>query len=121
VKQEDENHGYDGPLHVSYGGSDYELANDYIAAAKLCGYDDTLDVNDFTTVNKTAKWPKWIHPVTGKRSDAAHGFVHPIREHQDNLHLLVETKVSRIIFEDSVAVGVQCVAKYRHFLLPLNI
>src|SRR5271156_1790640 len=61
------NHGYDGPLHVSYGDSDYKLGDDYIEAARRRGIESTIDVNDFRTVNKTARWPKWINPETGKR------------------------------------------------------
>lgn len=111
MQQDDHNHGYDGPLHVSYGSSDYKLADDYIQAAKSCGFESTIDVNDFVTVNKTCRWPKWIHPQ-GKRSDAAHGFVHPVRDTQDNLHVLVKRKVVRILFEGTKAVGVEYVPKY---------
>jgi len=114
------NHGYDGPLHVSYGDSDYKLGDDYIEAARRNGIESTIDVNDFHTVNKTARWPKWINPETSKRSDAAHGFVHPVRDEQDNLHLLTETKVVRILFEGTRAVGVECVTrtvKARRFVI----
>ena len=111
MEQDDQNHGYDGPLHVSYGSSDYKLADDYITAAKSCGFESQIDVNDFVTVNKSCRWPKWIHPQ-GTRSDAAHGFVHPIRDTQDNLHVLVNRKVVRILFEDTKAVGVEYVPKY---------
>jgi alcohol oxidase len=111
VQQDDDNHGYNGPLHVGYGSSDYKIADDYIQAAKLCGFQSKIDVNDFATVNKSCRWPKWIDPQ-GKRSDAAHGFVHPIREIQDNLHILVNRKVVRILFDGSKAVGVEYVARY---------
>ena len=92
---------------MSYGDSDYKLGDDYIEAAKRNGIDSTPDVNDFHTVNKAGRWPKWINPKTLKRSDAAHGFVHPVREDQDNLHLLTETRVVRILFEENRAIGVE--------------
>jgi alcohol oxidase len=104
VQSNDLNHGYDGPLHVSYGDSDYKLADDYIEAAKRNGLGSTIDVNDFHTVNKAGRWPKWINPETSKRSDAAHGFVHPVG---GNLLLLTECKVVRILFEGTRAVGVE--------------
>ena len=92
---------------MSYGDSDYKLGDEYVEAARRNGIDSTTDVNDFHTVNKAGRWPKWINPDTLKRSDAAHGFVHPVREEQDNLHLLTETKVARIIFEGTKVVGVE--------------
>lgn len=61
-------------------------------------------------MNKTGRWPKWINPNTAKRSDAAHGFVHCVRDEQDSLHLLTESKVVRILFEGTRAVGVEYVA-----------
>jgi alcohol oxidase len=99
-------------LHVSYGCSTYKIADEYIKTAKsYAGIDQAIDVNDFQTVNKTCRWPKWINPHTGRRSDAAHGFVHPITDSQDNLHLLLESKAVRILFEGTKAVGVEYVAK----------
>ena len=111
MQPNDCNHGYNGPLHVSYGDSDYKLADDYVEAAGRMDMDSTLDVNDFHTVNKAGRWPKWINPETSKRSDAAHGFVHPVCDEQDNLHLLTDTKVNRIIFEGTRAVGVETSAR----------
>ena len=107
VQPNDSNHGYNGPLHVSYGDSDYKLGDDYVEAAVRKGIDSTTDVNDFHTVNKAGRWPKWINPETSKRSDAAHGFIHPVCDQQDNLHLMTETKVIRILFEGTRAVGVE--------------
>lgn len=59
------------------------------------------------TVQK--RWGKWINPKTGRRSDAAHGYVHPQMEINKNLHLLVESKVKRIVIEDGKAVGIEYV------------
>ena len=71
-----------------------------------------MDLQDFKTANKPTKWAKWIDPVTGRRSDAAHGYVHPVLETQTNLHLLVQSKVVRILFEGTNAVGVEYLRKY---------
>ena len=101
---------------MSYGCTDFKFADEYIEAAKDYGFESTIDVNDFKTVNKAGRWPKWIG-LDGKRSDAAHGFVHPVRDRQDNLHLLLESKVVRILFENSKAVGVEYVAKYSKLLI----
>ena len=97
---------------MSYATGNYTLADDFIEAAKsYASIESTLDVNDFHTVNKSCRWPKWIDPHTGYRSDAAHGFVHPVRDIQDNLHLLVESNVVRILFEGTRAMGVEYVGK----------
>jgi alcohol oxidase len=69
--------------------------------------ESTNDVNDFKTINKVGKWPKWIDPKTGMRSDAAHTFVHPLVQTHENLHVLLESKCVRVIFEGQKAVGVE--------------
>ena len=59
------------------------------------------------------QWPKWIDPVTGRRSDAAHGFVQPLLhgpDAQTNLHVLTEQKTLRVLFSDTdktKAIGVE--------------
>ena len=121
VEQGLESHGYEGPLHVSRGGSTSELGYQFIDVAKsLYGWEDVVDSQDFYTVNKTSRWAKWINPHTGKRSDAAYGYVHPILDTQDNLHLLVESKVVRILFEGTKAVGIEYVRKYVPFISSLT-
>ena len=76
------------------------MGEQFIKVAKsLYGWDTIVDAQDFKTINKTSRWAKWINPYSGKRSDAAHGYVHPVMDTQDNLHLLVESKVVRVLFE----------------------
>jgi alcohol oxidase len=117
-----DNHGYNGPLHVSYGGSNFKIGDEYEKAAlSFASTEPTVDTNDFVTVNKTSRWPKWIHPGTGQRSDAAHGYVHPVRDVQDNLHLLLNSTVIRVIFEGTKAVGIEYVETRYHPLSPLNV
>ena len=113
MEGDDETHGYEGPLHVSRGGSSSALAEEFIEGARtLYGWESVVDSEDFKTLNCTSRWAKWIDPRTGKRSDAAHGYVHPILDTQDNLHLLLESKVVRVVFEGMKAVGVEYVKKY---------
>ena len=113
LEQGQESHGYDGPLHVSRGGSTSALGEEFINVAKsLYGWESIDDAQDFHTINKTSPWAKWINPHNGRRSDAAHGYVHPILDTQENLHLLVESKVVRVLFEGTKAVGVEYVRKY---------
>ena len=46
---------------------------------------------------------------TGRRSDSAHAYIHSTRSVHQNLHLLCNTKVDKVIIEDGVAVGVRTV------------
>jgi alcohol oxidase len=110
-------------MHVSDTGSTHKLADQYIEVAKShFGMEYVNDIMDFETAgnNKIAKIPKWINPIDGTRSDAATAFIHPLRSSHPNLHLLLKTKVSRIIFEGARAVGVNIVAKYNRSELILT-
>ena len=59
------------------------------------------------------KWAKYISP-DGKRQDAAHTYIHPLLQSGDcpNLHLLVDSKVIRVLFDDNKkATGVEYLTK----------
>jgi hypothetical protein len=51
-------------------------------------------------------------PARQNGSLLARGFVHPIRDTKDNLHLFLESKVVHVIFEGTRAVGIEYVIKY---------
>lgn len=54
-------------------------------------------------------WLKWINRDTGRRSDAAHAYIHSTRSKYENLYLKCNTKVDKVIIKDGRAVGVQVV------------
>ena len=54
-------------------------------------------------------WLKWINRDTGRRSDAAHAYIHSTRAKYTNLHLKCNTKAEKVIIKDGRAVGVQTV------------
>lgn len=58
---------------------------------------------------------KYINPDTGKRSDAAHGYIYPILANQTNLHILLQKKVIRVLFKERKAIGVEYVEKFLPF------
>jgi alcohol oxidase len=60
-------------------------------------------------LSNIGRWLKWINRDTGRRSDSASAYIHSTREVHQNLHLLLNTKVDKIIMEDGRAVGVQTV------------
>lgn len=104
-------HGHEGPINVSAGPfSTKGPQDDLLAAAESLGYPEIPDLQDFESVNGFSRWRRYVGP-DGTRQDAAHRFIHPLMasgEHP-NLHLLVETKVSRVVFdEQGCARGVEC-------------
>ncbi|KAM0263150.1 hypothetical protein ACHAQJ_001303 [Trichoderma viride] len=102
-------HGYDGPISVSFGPySAKDVQDDFIAGSEAVGLPEIPDLQDFTSVGGISRWLRYVSP-DGKRQDTAHRYVHPLMasgEHP-NLHLLVESNVSRVIFEGNRAVGVE--------------
>lgn len=59
----------------------------------------------------TQRWQRYVCPE-GKRQDSAHCYIHPLLRDgaHPNLHILVESKVTRVIFDESTpprAVGVE--------------
>ena len=108
----DDNHGYQGPIQISYGGTRSRIAADFSAAAlSRYGIEPILDLQDFHAVDHTTKLMKYIKPDTGKRADAAHGYIQPILDSQQNLHILLQSKVHRGLFKNNEAIGVEYVAK----------
>ena len=53
---------------------------------------------------------KYIHPKTGGRSDVANAYIWPILSSTPNLHLQLETRVSRVLIDSNGrATGVECI------------
>ncbi|KAG8414392.1 hypothetical protein J3459_014779 [Metarhizium acridum] len=102
-------HGYHGPIHVSSG---TYVANttqdDIIEAAKATGEQEAVDLQNFKASNGFSRWLRYISPQ-GTRQDTAHRYVHPLMASGNcpNLHLLVESTVTRVIFNGKRATGVE--------------
>ncbi|EXJ85715.1 alcohol oxidase [Capronia coronata CBS 617.96] len=99
-------HGFEGPIKVSFGNYTYPVMQDFLRAAESQGFPITDDLQDLTTGHGAEHWLKWINRDTGRRSDAAHAYIHATRAKYENLHLQCNTKVDRVVIEDGVAVGV---------------
>ncbi|KAI5844055.1 GMC oxidoreductase-domain-containing protein [Morchella snyderi] len=102
-------HGFDGPLAVCYGASPAPNTEEFLQAAKDLGYEFVDDLQDFESAHAFELWAKWINPKTGLRSDTAHNYVHPVMEKNKNLHLLCDSKVSRVVIEHGKATGIEYV------------
>ncbi|QKX55451.1 uncharacterized protein TRUGW13939_02544 [Talaromyces rugulosus] len=99
-------HGFEGPIKVSFGNYTYPIAQDFLRAAESQGVPVTDDLQDLTTGHGAEHWLKWINRDTGRRSDAAHAYVHGTRARHSNLHLKCNTKVDKILIENGRAVGI---------------
>lgn len=66
------------------------------------------DLTDFDAINGVQRNLRFISP-DGKRSDVVNGYLHP--KLQDpafpNLHVVVNTKIVRVLIEDGKAVGIE--------------
>ncbi|POS75033.1 hypothetical protein DHEL01_v206577 [Diaporthe helianthi] len=97
-------HGYSGPVHISNGG--YSAKNpedDYIKVLETYGgLPESKDMQSLDANNCCERSLRYVSPE-GKRQDAAHTFLHPKLQDgkHPNLHVLVETKVVRVIFDDT--------------------
>ncbi|KAF2101856.1 alcohol oxidase p68 [Rhizodiscina lignyota] len=102
-------HGFEGPIKVSFGNYTYPIMQDFLRASESQGIPTTDDLQDLVTGHGAEHWLKWINRDTGRRSDSAHGYIHSTRAVYENLHLAVNTKVDKVIFDGDRAVGVQTV------------
>ncbi|KAM7204686.1 GMC oxidoreductase domain containing protein [Naviculisporaceae sp. PSN 640] len=105
-------HGTTGPVHISDGGyRSKAIMNDLLQAASSMGYPEITDLQDLDSNNGYQRWLRNNSPE-GKRQDTAHRYLHPLLYDGDrfpNLHVLVETKVSRVLFsgDENRATGVE--------------
>ncbi|KNG52080.1 gmc oxidoreductase [Stemphylium lycopersici] len=98
-----EHHGHDGPIHVSDGGYRVPKAeDDFIQAAEQVGFPEIEDLQNLDENNGIQRWQRYVSP-DGKRQDTAHRYIHPKLEHNQytNLHVLVESKVVRVLFDEN--------------------
>ncbi|KAJ3882839.1 hypothetical protein F5051DRAFT_489941 [Lentinula edodes] len=112
-------HGSTGPIKVSHGGHDTNIGKEFLTAAQ---YDKdrktspSADINDFKTTNVYGPWHKYIDSDTGKRSDVAHHFLYNLPNfsldpnESNNLHVLTNRRVVKVIFKDNRAIGVEYIA-----------
>ena len=104
---ENKYHGKKGPLNVSDSKFINPLTYDFINSVSNLGIKKTEDFNgEFQ--QGVGKY-QYMN-AKGKRSSAAHAFIDPEINNQ-NLNLKLNTKVIKIIIENSKAVGVQYVGK----------
>lgn len=102
-------HGHEGPVNISLGTHATKVNyDDIFDGAEAAGVPYVPDVQDFNQGHGMTIWAKYIGP-DGKRQDAAHCYIHPLIEsgNYPNLHLLLDSTVSRVIFDGVRAIGVE--------------
>ncbi|KAL3427539.1 alcohol dehydrogenase [Phlyctema vagabunda] len=104
-------HGHDGPIHISDGGYRAKSEDQFMETVTKMGHKEIVDLQDLEQCGGFSKWHRYISPE-GKRQDSAHRYVHPLVENgqQSNLYLLVESKVIRVLFDESSpprAIGIE--------------
>ena len=103
-------HGFDGPIHVSDGTFRSKLSEEeFIKAAAEVGYPEIKDLQDLDANNGVERWLRYGSPE-GKRQDTARVYLHDKLDNDkySNLHVLVETKVIRVLLDDAKhAVGIE--------------
>lgn len=78
-------------------------------AAAQMGYPEVDDLQNLDNNNAVERYLRYVGP-NGRRSDAAHTYIHPKLRSGDypNLHVLVEKQVNKVLFDDNKrAVGVE--------------
>lgn len=108
--KDEDRHGYSGPVQISDGTLRVKKAEeDLLRAVKELGWSETPDLQTLDHNNAFARWKRYVSPE-GKRSDAAHMYLHPLLRDgkHPNLHVLVESQVVRVLFDnDKRACGVE--------------
>ncbi|KAJ7749671.1 GMC oxidoreductase-domain-containing protein [Mycena metata] len=105
----DSTHGSSGPIKVSYGGYETDIAKDFPSTAGGFprGRNFTEALNDFHRCDLYGRIPKYIDAETGRRSDTAHHYVYN-QAYNQNLHILTNARVNRVIFDgEKRAVGIE--------------
>ena len=101
-------HGFDGPLNVKKSErTDDELLDVYVEAGKQAGFPIT---KDFNGENQEGIGFYQCTQKNGKRCSTAKAYLVPILD-RDNLTVMTDTNINRIIIENNKAVGVECINK----------
>lgn len=100
-------HGTDGPIHISVGTKSVTRCQDtFIKAAASQGFEETADTADLKSGNAVGRAKRYISG-DGIRQDTAHRYLHPRLQGgaRPNLHVLVETRVIRVLLDGEKASG----------------
>lgn len=104
---ESDYHGNQGPLKIEESSNHYELAQKFIQA----GLDTGLPFNpDFNAGDQEGMGFYQVNIKSGKRQSAAKNYLDPIKK-RNNLDIICLAHVSKILFKDKTAIGVEVIIK----------
>ena len=96
-------HGIEGELNVAEGRSNHPLGETLLEACRQAGYPDN---DDFNGAQQEGIGYYQVTQINGERCSAARAFLHPIT-HRQNLTVITEARVARILIENKHAEGVE--------------
>jgi choline dehydrogenase-like flavoprotein len=102
-------HGFEGPINVSGGTYRADRSEqDFMQAASEVGYPEIDDLSALDFNNGIQRSMRYIAP-DGKRQDTAYRYLHTKLQSgkYPNLHVIVDSQVKRILFENRKASGVE--------------
>ena len=102
-------HGNKGPLYVSDSRSDHPVANAFVNAAKALGHKINHDCNG---AEQEGIGRYQVTQKDGLRCSAAKAYLAPVR-YRNNLTVLTDTQVTKLIIEQGQCVGVEAISKGR--------
>ena len=103
---DDEFHGQRGPLNVSKIRHQNTPTDDFVkTGSELFGFND-----DFNGAEQEGVGYYQTTQKDGKRCSAAKAYLVPALE-RENLTVMTDTNVNKILFENKIAVGVECIDK----------
>ena len=109
---DDEFHGQNGPLNVTKIRHENRPTKDFVeTGSKIFGYND-----DFNGKNQEGIGFYQTTQKDGKRCSAAKAYLVPCLD-RENLTVMTETNVNKIIIENNKAIGVECVNNKGEFLI----
>ncbi|KAF8338384.1 GMC oxidoreductase-domain-containing protein [Amanita rubescens] len=102
-------HGLNGPIKISYREGEPNVAEAFFDAVSK--YDQkrqfTDDVNGLFSCDAYGRWPHYIDPIAGTRSCTAQHYIYNQIDENQNLVVLCERRVVRVLFESNKATGIE--------------
>ena len=111
-----EYHGGKGPLHVSDRPVFYPISNVFVEASKQVGFKET---NDFNGADQEGVGMYQCTIKDGQRCGAGRGYLKPAMARQQ-VNVIVEALVNRIVIENKKATGVEFTRKGKRAIVSAN-
>ena len=109
--------GHEGPVAVEAGNN---MANPlyqaFIDAGVEAGYTKTQDYNGY---RQEGFGQKFMNVDAGVRASSSYAYLRPIK-HRANLKILCKSIVTRIIFKQKKAVGVEILSRHKKYIISIN-